>query len=191
MLVLSSLIFAEGNTTQKAVVQPTISATTIDGKTFTFKGAKAGLEMPDNLKGKVVIVEFWGTHCPPCLMSIPHYIDLTKKYKGKAEMLAVEVQMTPKAQLVQFVKQKGINYNVFTQADNQDFVRYLGTRAGWRGAIPYLLIFDTNGEVLAIKRGMVSEQYVEGVIKYALDKKAKDGTDAKSVKSSTDKNATK
>ena len=188
MLFLSSLIFAEGNTTQKAVVQPTISATTIDGKTFTFKGAKAGLVMPDNLKGKVVLVEFWGTHCPPCLMSIPHYIDLTKKYKGKAEMLAVEVQMTPKAQLSQFVKQKGINYNVFTQADNQDFVRYLGTRAGWRGAIPYLLIFDTNGEVLAIKRGMVSEDYVESVIKYALDKKAKTGTD---TKSSTDKNATK
>jgi len=191
MLVLSSLIFAEGNTTNKTVVQPTISATTIDGKTFTFKGAKAGLEMPDNLKGKVVLVEFWGTHCPPCLMSIPHYIDLTKKYKGKVEMLAVEVQMTPKAQLAQFVKQKGINYNVFTQAGNNEFVRYLGARAGWRGAIPYLFIFGTNGEVLTIKRGLVSEQYVESVIKFALDKKAKASTDAKSVKSSTDKNATK
>ena len=171
MLVLSSLIFAEGNTTKKVVAQPTISATTIDGKTFSFKGKDSGLIMPDNLKGKVVLIEFWGTHCPPCLMSIPHYIDLTKKYEGKVAMLAVEVQMTPKSQLAQFVKQKGINYNVFTQADNQDFVRYLGTRAGWRGAIPYLLIFDTKGDILAIKRGMVSEQYVEGVIKYALNPK--------------------
>ena len=191
MLVLSSLIFAEGNTTQKQVVQPTISATTIDGKTFTFKGAKAGLVMPDNLKGKVVLVEFWGTHCPPCLMSIPHYIDLTKKYKGKMEMLAVEVQMTPKNSLAQFVQQKGINYNIFTQTDNQDFVRYLGVRAGWRGAIPYLLIFDTNGEVLAIKRGMVSEEYVESVIKFALDKKAKASTDANTTKPVVDKNVTK
>ena len=190
MLVLSSLIFAEGNTVQKAVVQPTISATTIDGKTFTFKGAKDGLEMPDNLKGKVVIVEFWGTHCPPCLMSIPHYIDLTKKYKGKVEMLAVEVQMTPKDRLVQFVKDKGINYNVFTQTDNQDFVRYLGTRAGWRGAIPYLLVFDTNGKVLTIKRGMVSEDYVEGVVKYALELKDKANT-TNSKSASSDKNATK
>ena len=191
MLVLSSLIFAEGVTTNKAVVQPTISATTIDGKTFSFKGAKAGLEMPDNLKGKVVLVEFWGTHCPPCLYSIPHYIDLTKRYKGKVEMLAVEVQMTPKAQLAQFVKQKGINYNIFTQTENQDFVRYLGTRAGWRGAIPYLIIFDTDGNVLAIKRGLVSEQYVEGVVKYALDKKAKTNADANSTKDTTDKNTTK
>ena len=186
MLVLSSLIFAEGNTTKPADI--TISATTIDGKTFAFKGKKTGLIMPDNLKGKVVLMEFWGTHCPPCLMSIPHYIDLTKKYKGKVEMLAVEVQMTPKAQLAQFVKQKGINYNVFTQADNQNFVRYLGTRAGWRGAIPYLLIFDTNGNVLAIKRGFVSEQYVESVVKYALNPPKSTQV---SDKNSTDKNATK
>ena len=171
MLVLSSLIFAEGNTAQKAVVQPTISATTIDGKTFSFKGKETGLEMPESLKGKVVLIEFWGTHCPPCLMSIPHYIDLTKKYKGKVEMLAVEVQMTPKAQLAQFVKEKGINYNVFTQSDNSDFVRYLAARAGWRGSIPYLLIFDTKGEVLTIKRGMVSAEYVESVVKYALTPK--------------------
>ena len=182
MLVFSSLIFAEGNVTQKAVVQPTISATTIDGKTFSFKGKKAGLDMPDNLKGKIVLVEFWGTHCPPCLMSIPHYIDLTKKYKGKVEMLAVEVQMTPKAQLVQFVKEKGINYNVFTQAENQNLVRYLGTRAGWRGAIPYLMIFDKKGNVLTIKRGMVSEEYIEGVIKYALDPKATKVADTNTTK---------
>ena len=188
MLVLSSLIFAEGNTTKKVVAQPAISATTIDGKTFSFKGKDSGLIMPDNLKGKVVLIEFWGTHCPPCLMSIPHYIDLTKKYKGKVAMLAVEVQMTPKAQLVQFVKQKGINYNVFTQSENQNFVRYLGTRAGWRGAIPYLMIFDTKGNILAIKRGFVSEQYVESVVKYALNPpKSAQVSD----KNSTDKNATK
>ena len=182
MLVLSSLIFAEGNTTKTVPAQPVISATTIDGKTFTFKGKKDGLEMPDNLKGKVVLVEFWGTHCPPCLMSIPHYIDLTKKYKGKVEMLAVEVQMTPKAQLAQFVKEKGINYNIFTQAENQNFVRYLATRAGWRGAIPYLLIFDTKGNVVTIKRGMVSEEYVENVVKFALNPKPAKAADTNTTK---------
>ena len=185
IMLFTSLALAAGNTPQAANVKVEISSTTIDGKKFSFVGKQTGLDMPDNLKGKVVLVEFWGTHCPPCLYSIPHYIDLMKKYKGKVEMLAVEVQGTPKDRLAQFVKDKGINYNIFTQAENQNFVRYLATRAGWRGAIPYLIIFDTKGNVLTIKRGLVSEEYVEGVIKAALDSNITD------KKGSVDKNATK
>ena len=146
----------------------TFKLKTIDGKTLAVEGTKNGLKFKD-FKNKIVLLEFWGTHCPPCLFSIPHYIDLTKKYKDKIAMVAIEVQMTPKEQLQEFVKAKGINYNVLDQRENMDFVRYVATRAQWRGAIPYLLIFGKNGEVATIQRGMVSEEYIENVIKQ-LDK---------------------
>ena len=184
ILMFTSFALADGNTAQKPNVKVEISATTIDGKTFSFKGKQTGLDMPDNLKGKVVLVEFWGTHCPPCLRSIPHYIDLNKKYKGKLEMLAFEVQGTQKANLEKFVKEKGINYNIFTQEGNSNFLRYLGTRAGWRGAIPYLIIFDTEGNAVTVKIGMVSAEYIENVVKAVL----KDKSDKKS---NTDSNTTK
>jgi len=142
---------------------------TIDGKTLEVDGTKNGLLFKD-FKNKVVLLEFWGTHCPPCLFSIPHYIELTKEYKDKIAMVAVEVQMTPKDQLINFVKEKGINYNVLSQEENMDFVRYIAARAQWRGAIPYLLIFNKNGEVATIQRGMVSKEYVESVIKELLKK---------------------
>ncbi|HEX9909848.1 MAG TPA: TlpA disulfide reductase family protein, partial [Desulfatiglandales bacterium] len=35
------------------------------------------------IKGKVVIVDFWATWCGPCLMSIPELVDLQEKYKAK------------------------------------------------------------------------------------------------------------
>ena len=146
----------------------TFKLKTIDGKTLAVEGTKNGLKFKD-FKNKIVLLEFWGTHCPPCLFSIPHYIDLTKKYKDKIAMVAIEVQMTPKEQLQEFVKAKGINYNVLAQRENMDFVRYVATRAQWRGAIPYLLIFGKNGEVATIQRGMVSEEYIQNVIKQ-LDK---------------------
>ncbi len=162
LLLISSFVSA------KEANALTFNLKTIDGKTLEVQGTKNGLVFKE-FQNKIVLLEFWGTHCPPCLMSIPHYIDLTKKYKDKVAIVAIEVQMTPKTQLSEFVKAKGINYNVLEQRENMDFVRYVATRAQWRGAIPYLLIFGKNGEVATIQRGMVSEEYIENVIKQ-LDK---------------------
>ena len=163
LLLLASLLSAQ------EVPTFDFNLTTIDNKTLVVKSTKNGLEFKD-FKNKIVILEFWGTHCPPCLMSIPHYIELTKEYKEKIAMVAVEVQMTPKDQLKSFVASKGINYNILTQKENMDFVRYVATRAQWRGAIPYLLIFGKDGQVATIKRGMVSKEYVESIIKQLLNK---------------------
>ncbi len=174
---LTTLIFAQ--TPQQ---QPTFKLKSIDDKVFIVKGSDNGLIFPKEMQGKVVLLEFWGTHCPPCLYSIPHYIDLIKRYKDKVAMLAVEVQMTPKNQLKQFVKAKGINYNVFTQQENMDFVQYIAARAGWRGAIPFLLVFDTKGNVIAIKTGLVREKQVEALIQYGLN-----ATNQKSKDSNTTK----
>ena len=170
--LFASLIFAQ------ETKQPVFNLKAVDGKTFTIKGAKNGLVLSGELKNKIVLVEFWGTHCPPCRMSIPHYIELNKKYKDKIAMLAIEVQMTPQDVLLDFIKQKGINYNVFTQRGNNDFVNYLSVRAGWRGAIPFLLIFDKTGEIKFIKLGYISEQDVEGVIKILLKNNKKVGVNS-------------
>ncbi len=190
LVALSSLAFAQN------AQHPKFNIKSIDGKTFSIQGADNGLKFSGDLKGKVVLIEFWGTHCPPCRMSIPHYIDLNKKYKDKIAMLAIEVQMTPRDILLDFAKQKGINYNVFTQVGNNNFVNYLAARAGWRSAIPFLLIFDKTGEIKFIKLGYISEADVEGVIKILLNskKKSNERNNTKIIdanKSKKDENSTK
>ena len=163
-LFLSSFIYA-----QKSAE---FEIKTIDNKVFHAKELKNGLEFKE-FKGKVVLLEFWGTHCPPCLYSIEHYKKIINEYKDKVAMIAIEVQMTPKEQLKRFVKSKGINYYVGTQEDNMEFVNYLASRAGWRGAIPFLVVFDTKGNVIDMKIGYAKEDYVKSIIEYALNKDKK------------------
>ena len=146
----------------------TFTLNTVDGKTLHVQGTENGLLFKE-LKGKVVFVEFWGTHCPPCLMSIPHYIDLTKKYGDKMAMVAIEVQGTTEAQLKAFAQQKGMNYNIVPQRKAMDFVNYVARRAGWKGSIPFLMILDQQGNFVTAQVGLLPEDALAGVIK-ELDK---------------------
>jgi len=136
---------------------------TINGKKIHIKGTANGLDIKE-YKGKVAFVEFWGTHCPPCLMSIPHYIDLTKKYKDKFALLAIEVQSTPKNRLKSFAKAKGINYDVVAHREAGDFVEYIAQRAQWRGSIPFLLVLDPSGRVVTMQLGLLNEDALAKLI---------------------------
>lgn len=191
----------------------TFNVTTVNGKKLKLEGTPKGLVV-DEYKGKIVFVEFWGTWCAPCLMSIPHHVNLQEKYKDQLRVIAFET--TPKettenlkkyvadpgkyldmsridwyldnkakdpAQkksleepikaLKEFKKSgKKINYDVVSSADAGDFVKYIGQRAGWEGYIPFLMIFDGNGDAAAMVPGMPSEEKLEGIIQKILSKKS-------------------
>jgi len=66
-------------------------------------------------KGKVVIVDIWGTWCPPCRMEIPHFVDLKKRYAEKGfDIIGINYEGSEgdevKQKIAEFVKENGINY---------------------------------------------------------------------------------
>jgi len=136
----------------------------LDGQTLKVQGVENGLIF-DRFKGKVVFLEFWGTHCPPCRMSIPHYIELQKKYKDRLAIVAIEVQGTPAESLKAFVQSQGINYTVIPHQNALDFVDYVAQRSGWHGSIPFLIILDPQGNFVTAQVGLLSQDALEGVIK--------------------------
>jgi thiol-disulfide isomerase/thioredoxin len=88
-------------------------------KSFPFTFALPDLEGKTvklaDTKGKVMIVDVWGTWCPPCKMEIPHFIDLHKKYKDKGlEVLGINYTALgkgePKETVATFGKENGITY---------------------------------------------------------------------------------
>ena len=70
-----------------------------------------GQVKPQDMKGKVVIVDFYATWCGPCMAAIPHNNELLKKYKDKG-LLIVGVCTHSRGQekMPQTVKDKGIEY---------------------------------------------------------------------------------
>jgi len=77
---------------------------TVNGKKLTLIGTDKGIKVKE-YKGKIVFIEFWGTWCGPCLLSIPHHVKMREKYKNQLRIIAFET--TPsltKEKLANYVK---------------------------------------------------------------------------------------
>jgi peroxiredoxin/outer membrane protein assembly factor BamD (BamD/ComL family) len=57
----------------RARMAPAFAVTLVDGQRITL----------DDLKGKVVLIDFWATWCAPCREALPHIRDLTRKFQGE------------------------------------------------------------------------------------------------------------
>jgi cytochrome c biogenesis protein CcmG, thiol:disulfide interchange protein DsbE len=100
-----------------------------------------------DVKGKVVLVDFWATWCGPCRMSIPELVDLQEKYRGKGLVvvgISVDDEKVSKGELVAFKEKMRINYPIL-RANDKVYVDYFGRASGF--SIPTLFVIDREGKV--------------------------------------------
>jgi len=126
-----------------------------------------------NAKGKVVLLAFWGNHCPPCLMEMPELIELQKEFKGKFQIVSMQVQTrVSDDDLKSFAKEKGINYPVINDSDPEvfKFADYITAKTSWKGLIPFSILFDKNGIAQKIYLGLKSKKEFEQDISELINK---------------------
>lgn len=67
-----------------------------------------------DLKGKVVIVDIWGTWCPPCRMEIPHFVKLQETYANDLAIVGINYENGEGEEMInkirEFAQEQGINY---------------------------------------------------------------------------------
>ena len=87
MLIAAVAILVSGCSGEvEAPPSETIPKTKVTGLfpfEFTVKDLTGKTISSESLKGKVVIVDFWGTWCPPCRQEIPHFVAIHQKYKAQ------------------------------------------------------------------------------------------------------------
>ena len=112
-----------------------------------------------SLKGKVVLIDFWGTWCPPCLAQIPRNNQLHEKYKEKG-LAIVGVCHTDGAETMgDIVKEKGIKYPVAADIDLKTSRAYLA------GEYPQYYLIDRGGNLRICS---INEESLEDAVKALL-----------------------
>lgn len=110
------------------------------------------------LQGKIVVVEFWATWCGPCRKSIPHLIELSKKY-GPQGVVFMGLSDEPREKVEPFAQQLGMTYAVGGGSPS-------GEAYGVKG-IPTAFVVDTTGTVIWEGHPMsaLMEQAIEAQLK--------------------------
>lgn len=95
-------------------------------------------EGEDAFSGRNVILEFWGTHCGPCISAIPHLNELASTYGGP-ETLFVSLSPEDAPTIERFLEKRPIRGSVAVDRDRATFDAY-----GIQG-IPHTFIVDAKG----------------------------------------------
>ena len=116
-------------------------------------------------KGKVVILDFWATWCPPCRAEIPGFIDLQKKYGAQGlVVIGASVDQDGPAVVNAFISQNHMNYPVVMA--NEDVTKAYGGIEG----IPTTFVIDPSGHIVTSYVGGTEESVFEAQIKPLLAK---------------------
>ena len=161
----------------KALVEADLKAKVAEFKPFPFdfelKDTDNKTVTLDDYKGKVTIVDVWGTWCPPCREEIPHFVDLYKQYKDKGlEIVGINcnengTQDEVKKTIKDFAKKYRIEYKCVLNDDKieskiPDFQGY-----------PTTLFLDRSGTVRMLIVGGQPKAKLEAVVATLLAEDAK------------------
>jgi peroxiredoxin len=132
----------------RARMAPPFAFTTMDGKHVSL----------DDLKGKVVLIDFWATWCMPCREALPHMRDIAKKFEGQPlTVLSVSLD-TDEQKWKDFVAKNGMTW---LQCRDGGFTGPI-SRMFAVEAIPHTFTIDADG-VLQDER--IGDASVEGKLK--------------------------
>jgi peroxiredoxin len=108
---------------------------------FELKDSSGNTVRLSDFKGKVVVLDFWATWCPPCRKEIPGFVTLQNGYKAKGvEVVGISLDDSW-APVGPFAKQYGINYTVVL--GNADVAGRFGGIEG----IPTTFVIDGDGVI--------------------------------------------
>ena len=143
---------------------PTNTASLQQAPLFNLPTANGKILNLADYKGKVIILDFWATWCPPCRKGIPDLIELQKAYGDDIAVIGISVDQDSKPDVVPFIKNYGINYPV-AYGNPAVYQQYGGIRS-----IPTSFIVNQEGKIFKKYVGLIPKDTYEKDINSLLDK---------------------
>lgn len=112
-------------------------------------------------RGHILVVNYWATWCPPCREEIPMFVRLQKEFADKnVQFVGIAIDQADKVR--EFAREIQISYPLLIGGmDALDLSRQAGNKAG---VLPYTLVLDRGGQIVASLVGGLTEARMRGAL---------------------------
>lgn len=126
---------------------------------FLLKDMVGNKHQLSQYKGKWVLVNYWATWCPPCLEEVPDLVSLyDKRRKTDLMVLGVAFDYQDVKEVAEYVDDMYISYPIVLGDDA------VAAQLGSAEVLPTTFIYNPQGVLVKIKRGLITKQYIEKMI---------------------------
>ncbi|MEU3849535.1 TlpA disulfide reductase family protein [Streptomyces sp. NPDC029554] len=140
---------------------PDLSGKTVDGKQLDV----------DDYKGKVVVVNVWGSWCPPCRAEAPGFQKVSEDLKDQGvQFVGINTRDTSTGPALAFEKTYGVTYPSLYDPTGKLMLRFERGTLNPQ-AIPSTLVFDRDGKIAARSLQALSEEKLRKMIAPVLAEK--------------------
>jgi thiol-disulfide isomerase/thioredoxin len=116
-------------------------------------------------QGKVIVLNFWATWCPPCKEEIPAFMRLQQAYRDRG-LVFVGLAVDERDKVESYAKAMHINYPLLVGGMN---AMELAQRAGNRqGGLPFTVVVDRQGRIVRSYLGPVNDKELTGAFESVL-----------------------
>ncbi|MEE8183986.1 MAG: TlpA disulfide reductase family protein [Acidobacteriota bacterium] len=122
---------------------------------FVLENVHGGQVRLSDFDGKVIVMNFWATWCPPCLAEIPQFNELAEQFKDRGvQIVGMSLDNSPEV-VRAFERKVPLNYP--SLMSRPELVQWFGGLAG----VPTTLILDLDGEVVQSYVGFTAKKWFE------------------------------
>jgi len=166
---LAAVAAGAGFWLQSARQQPAAAASATPGQAAVLDAVIADVagqpQRLDQWQGKLVVLNFWATWCPPCVKELPAFVRLQRKF-GPQGLQFVGIALDGREEVAKFVAEHGIDFPVLV--GEEDVARYMQRLGNTIGALPYTVVVTPDAAIRHTHQGEWSEADAARVIEAAL-----------------------
>lgn len=113
--------------------------------------------------GKVVVLNFWATWCPPCKEEMPWFVDLQQRYGAQGlQVVGVAMDDSGEKTIASFTERLGVNYPVLLGKES------VAQAYGDVQFLPDTFYIGRDGKIVAHVQGLINRKEIEETVKKAL-----------------------
>ena len=119
----------------------------------------------ENWRGKVLVLNFWASWCPPCVEEMPALDRIAQEYASK-NVLIVGIGIDSPSNIREFLQKTPVSYPIVLGGlEGSNLSKQMGNT---QGALPYTVVINPKGKSIYTKLGKISEEELKKAINSAL-----------------------